>query len=185
MAPQPPTAFPQPYRAQPSPPHPGQPYPYQGQPPQYPGQPAQYQGQPSRSAPPQYAAQSQPYQGQPQQAPQPQTASGGQDPSYGAPQQPTGNALGRIAFFAAAAAVALQLLSTLLYPLMLRTGDYEAAGVLSTVFVILVVLVSIAAVVLAVIALRRPAARILPSIALGAAGSTVAVYLVGALSSLF
>lgn len=191
-APQPPAGFPQPSQGQTSQGQPGQPYPHQGQP--VPSQPAPGQAQPS--AAPQYPSQAPQYPGQAaQQAPhspqfpQTQPATAGQSPQYGAAQyggsQPSGNSLGRIAFFIAAGAVVLNLLSTLISPILFRTGSYDVAGSLSGVLAILVVLLSVAAVILALIALRGPGSKLFPAIALGAAGATFLGYALTWISNLF
>lgn len=191
-APQPPAAgYPQQYPGQPphaqpatpqSPPSAAPQYP--GQAPQYPGQAPQYPGQATQSqqAPPsQQFAQAQPVA--PGQAPQYGTAQYGAS-QYGA-SQPSGNPLGRIAFFAAAGAVVLNLLATLISPILFRAGSYDVAGSLSGVLTILVVLLSVVAVVLALIALRGPGSRLFPAIALGAAGSTFLSYALTWISNLF
>ncbi|MFK4761940.1 hypothetical protein ACI3KS_13465 [Microbacterium sp. ZW T5_45] len=194
-APQPPAAgYPQQYPGQPPHAQPATPQSPPSAAPQYPGQAPQYPGQATQSqqAPPsQQFAQAQPVA--PGQAPQYGTAQYGTaqygTAQYGASQygasQPSGNPLGRIAFFAAAGAVVLNLLATLISPILFRAGNYDVAGSLSGVLTILVVLLSVVAVVLALIALRGPGSRLFPAIALGAAGSTFLSYALTWISNLF
>ncbi|MFJ4175587.1 hypothetical protein [Microbacterium sp. NPDC089696] len=172
----------QPQGTPPMPPsHPGQQYAgqqYPGQ--QYPGQ--QYPGQ-------QYPGQ--PYAGQPQQgqaqypAPHaqgaPQYASGPPSaPGYpAAPGSPTapasGGALGRVAFVVALASLAVGLLVTLTFPLLVRSVGYSttAIGAVTSIGNGLVFVISIAAIVLGLMAVRRPKQQIFAGIAIGIAGSEI------------
>lgn len=115
-------------------------------------------------------------------------------PQYGTPQygaaaplhaDGTGNPLGRTAFLIAVAAAGLNLLMSLIFPFLFRSGAYDVAGALSTVVGIITLLGSVGAVVLSILALRRPAPHLLAAIALGVAGVGVVGQLAGFASPLF
>lgn len=160
--------------------------------PQYP-QPAAAQ-QPQAQATPQQPPYGQaPQYGQAAQHPQapqyPQRPAAPQQPPYAqaAPygQAPASdNPLGRTAFLIAVILGAVSALSLLITPILYSTGDYGVADMLSTVVRVLVLLGSVVALVIGIIALRRPEPRLLAAIAVGIAGSLVLSRLVNLLSSL-
>lgn len=97
-------------------------------------------------------------------------------PQYGAPQYGApapGNPLGRTAFLIAVITAGLGILSSLLMPLLYTSGNYDVATSLTTVIGVIVLLGGIAATVLSIVALRRPAPHLLAAIALGIAGTAV------------
>ncbi|MBW8761429.1 MAG: hypothetical protein JF592_02455 [Microbacterium sp.] len=108
-----------------------------------------------------------PSQGAPQYGAPPQ---GG--PQYGAPAAP-GNPLGRTAFLVAVVTGAIGILFSVITPFLYSSGNYDVADSLGTVIGILVLIGGIAAGVLSILALRRPAPHLLAAIALGIAGSVV------------
>lgn len=132
------------------------------------------QGAPAYGAPqhgaPQYSTptQSTPPYGAPQYgAPQ----HGAPAATYGAPA--SGNTLGRTAFIVAVATAGIGILFSVITPFLYTSGNYDVADSLGTVIGILVLLGGIAAAVLSILALRRPAPHLLAAIALGIAGSVV------------
>ncbi|MFT4258540.1 hypothetical protein [Microbacterium sp.] len=106
---------------------------------------------------------------------------------YGTPPQPTPgspapwaapapaptNPLGRTASIVATVVVGLALLSQLIFPLLIMSRAYDVADTVSLGFGVIVLLGSIVAVVLSILALQRPAPHLLAAIALGAAGSSL------------
>lgn len=170
----------QPQGTPPAPPqHPGlgyqapQPQPYPQQPQPYPqqGQPYPQQGQP-------YPQQGQPY---------PQAQPYAQNPSYpgAAPSAGTqGNGLGRTAFVIALVTLGIGLIVTFFTPLLYSSGGYAVADGLSTVIGVFVLLGNAAALVLGLIALRRPAPQVLAAIAIGIAGASITIRLFGWASTL-
>lgn len=100
-------------------------------------------------------------------------------PQYGAPPQggpqyaAPGNPLGRTAFLVAVVTGAIGILFSVITPFLYSSGNYDVADSLGTVIGILVLIGGIAAGVLSILALRRPAPHLLAAIALGIAGSVV------------
>lgn len=90
---------------------------------------------------------------------------------YGTPAP--GNPLGRTAFLVAVAAAGLGILFSVITPYLYTSGNYDIADSLGTVISILVLIGGVAAGVLSILALRRPAPHLLAAIALGIAGSVV------------
>lgn len=133
------------------------------------------QGAPRYGTPqgaPQYGAP----QGAPQGAPEygtPQYGAPQGTPQYGAAAPAYGNPLGRTAFLVAVGAGVIGILFSVITPFLYSSGNYDVADSLGTVIGILVLLGGIAAGVLSIIALRRPAPHLLAAIALGIAGSVV------------
>lgn len=109
--------------------------------------------------------------GSPQGTPQYGTPPQG-GPQYGAPAAP-GNPLGRTAFLVAVVTGAVGILFSVITPFLYSSGNYDVADSLGTVIGILVLIGGIAAGVLSILALRRPAPHLLAAIALGIAGSVV------------
>ncbi|WP_067195690.1 hypothetical protein [Microbacterium sp. XT11] len=127
--------------------------------------------------------------------PQPSGAPGQDAPGYPqpsgtspygspAPAPQPGNPLGRVAFLIAVIAFALGALVNLITPFLFASGNYDVADSLSTVVNILVLLGEVAALVLGLIALRRPEPRLLAAIAVGIAGAGVVIRLLGWASTL-
>lgn len=169
--------------------------------PQYPSQPqgfppAQPQGYPAGQpqSPQPQSPQPQSYQpqypAQPQYPTQPQ-ASG--QPPYG--QQPhgqsrpsgTGNSLARTAFIVALVVAAVGALQILSQPFVLASFGYDAGnwGVFSFIFAVILFLGSAAALVLGLIAARRPGGHLLAGIAIGVGGIQLIGIVLGWISSLF
>lgn len=175
----------QPHPAQPAQPYahhgtPGQPHSQPGQP--Y-GAPAQPYGAPSQP----YGAPSQPYgtPGQPYAQPGQPYAQPGQP--YGAPGQPyaqpgqqhapsqtaRSGALGRLAFLLAVVGAGMALIFQLLTPLMYMSMGFGIVDFLSNLVNLVVLGLAAIGLVLGIIAVQRPAPRLLAAIAVGVAGSTV------------
>ncbi|MBO9625727.1 MAG: hypothetical protein J7484_05055 [Microbacterium sp.] len=159
----------------------------------------QYPPQPTGAPAPQHVP-------APQHAPTPQGSGAPQypaAPAYGAPQYPaapaygapaaqygaaganvpygptaSGDTLGRTAFLIAIIAVGIGFLWSLATPFVIRSGNYDVVESVSNVSSILLVLAGAAALVTAIIALRRPAPHLMAAIAVGLAGSTLAGRLV-------
>jgi len=166
----------------------------QGTPAHYP--PAQPQGTPGGPQPygtPPYPVAPQPYGGPSSPAaPRPQPygsplAPGGSpfaaNAAGGAASAP-GNPLGRTAFLIAVISFAVGALVALVTPLLVVSGHFDLADALGTVVSILVLLGDVAALVLGIIALRRPEPRLLAAIAVGIAGAGVVVRVLSWASSL-
>ena len=176
-APQPPTA--QPYSPQ-------QPY-------QQPAQP--YQQQPY--AQPQSPALDGAPQGHPGAAPQhfgQQQAGGGYPgtgyPAAGYPARPAASskALGRTALIIALIAFAVGVLGSFLYPLLYGAFSYSSGfsyGIISGVTGFLVLVGSTVALILGLMAIRRPGSPVLAGIAIGIAASEIAGTVISWISSLF
>lgn len=128
------------------------------------------QGAPQYGAP-QGAPQGAPEYGAPQGTPQYGAPQG--TPQYGAAAPAYGNPLGRTAFLVAVGSGVIGVLFSVITPFLYSSGNYDVADSLGTVIGILVLLGGIAAGVLSIIALRRPAPHLLAAIALGIAGSVV------------
>lgn len=125
----------------------------------------QYPGQPQQSAPPQYP-------GQPFAAP-------------GQPAAPAGSGLGRVAFILSLVALAIGLLVTFALPLIIRSIPEPAAiGLFSAVGNGLVLIVSIAALIVGLMSMRRPRQQILAGIAIGISASAIAGIVISWLSNL-
>ncbi|HZU92935.1 MAG TPA: hypothetical protein VFF85_04870 [Microbacterium sp.] len=125
---------------------------------------------------PQYGTpQGAPQYGAPQGAPQgaPEYGAPQGTPQYGAAAPAYGNPLGRTAFLVAVGSGVIGILFSVITPFLYSSGNYDVADSLGTVIGILVLLGGIAAGVLSIIALRRPAPHLLAAIALGIAGSVV------------
>jgi hypothetical protein len=89
-----------------------------------------------------------------------------------------------VAFLIAVIAFALGTLTNLVTPFLFSSGNYDVADSLSTVVNILVLLGEIAALILGLVALRRPEPRLLAAIAVGIAGAGVVIRLLGWASTL-
>lgn len=115
------------------------------------------------SDPQQQPAQPQGYP--PQQYPQPQY-----------PQSPaqSGGSLGRVAFIVALVSLAIGLLVTLSFPLLARSvTDYSLIGVVSAIGNAIVLIASVVALILGLMAVRRPGQQILAGIAIGIGASSI------------
>lgn len=116
-------------------------------------QPAQPQGYPPQQYP-------QPQYSQPQQYPQSPAQSGG--------------SLGRVAFIVSLVSLAIGLLVTLSFPLLARSvADYSLIGVVSAIGNAIVLIASVAALILGLIAMRRTGQQILAGIAIGIGASAI------------
>lgn len=149
-------------------------------PPAYAPQPGYAQPGPAQPGPaqPGYA---QPVYAQPGQ-PQPVY------PAYGAQSAASpGNALGRIAFIVAAITFGIGLLGTLSIPFLYATIGYDPMIVgFATGGTNLITLIGFAAaLILGIVALRRPAPHVLAAIAVGIAGSGVIGTVVAWISTFF
>ena len=120
----------------------------------------QYPTSGQHSAAPQYAAPQQ-YPAQPQYAAQPQYPATSQHP---APR--TGNALGRVALIIALLSVGMRLLTSLLYPLVYPGADWTI-GAFTVGTTGIALLGYLTAMVLGVIAARRPGPHLWAGIAIG------------------
>ncbi|WP_341955681.1 hypothetical protein [Microbacterium sp. LWH13-1.2] len=170
----------QPY-AQPGQPYaqPGQPYAQSGQPYAHPGQPYTQPGQP-------YARPGQPYAQPGQPYARPGHPDGVAAAAY-APGQATARrsgGLGRTALVVAVSAVAIGLLWQLVTPFMYASVGF-GVDLLSNLVNLVVMAGAGVALVLGIIALRRPAPHLLPAIAIGVGGSTVIGTLVAWVSNVF
>ncbi|MFK0403127.1 hypothetical protein ACIQTT_12405 [Microbacterium sp. NPDC090225] len=179
--------------------------------PQYPAAPAY--GTPQQTAPqPPYGQQApQPQQayGQPQAQPYGQAAPQGayahpgaapyaatQQPAYGAnpaPARPAGstNALARVAFIIALAVAAIGALQVLIQPFLLSSIGYYSGygdggyGIFTLLFGVVTFLASAAALVLGLIAVRRPGGQVFAGVAIGVGGVQLLGIILGWISSLF
>ena len=163
--------------------------------PQYPSQPqgfppAQPQGYP--------AGQPQSYQPQSYQPQYPVQPHASGQPPYGqkpygqqphGPSRPsgTGNSLARTAFIVALVVAADGALQILSQPFVLASFGYDAGNweVFSFVFAVILFLGSAAALVLGLIAARRPGGHLLAGIAIGVGGIQLIGIVLGWISSLF
>ncbi|WP_311257980.1 hypothetical protein [Microbacterium sp. WCS2018Hpa-9] len=152
---------------------PGQPYAQSGQPYAQPGQPYAQPGQP-------YAQPGQPYA-------QPGQPYGVAAPPYaqGQATAPRSGGLGRTALVVAVSAVAIGLLWQLITPFLYASVGFGAVELLSNLVNLVVMAGAGAALVLGIIALRRPAPHLLAAIAIGVGGSTVLGTLVAWASNVF
>lgn len=98
-----------------------------------------------------------------------------------------GNSLGRAAFIVAVLTMAATLLMSLMLPLVYRSADFD--GVVLELYSGAMGLVglagSVVALILGIVALRRPGSPLLAGIAIGIAGSSILGTLVSWISSLF
>lgn len=146
--------------------------------------------------PPPYAGASQYPAGQPpypsgqQQYPTGQQHYPAAQPQYPGPgQTATGprNPLARVALIVALATFAVGLVISLFTPFAYRALDYSGAGlgVINALSGLVALGGSAAALILGIIAARRPGPRLLAGIAIGIAGTQIAGVVVGWFSSLF
>ena len=174
--------------------HPDQPQQAPGQP-QHPEQP-QPQPQPQQNQQPQQSQQylsQQPYRAQSypaaQSYPSAQQYPGQQYPgqSYpGAPTKAPGNGLGRLAFILSLASLAIGFLVALAFPVIIRTlQDTYAIGLVSAIGNGLVLVVAIVALILGLMAVRRPGSPIFAGIAIGVAATQIAEIVISWVSNLF
>lgn len=174
-----PQAAPQPPSAQPYPPqqYPQQPYPPQQQPAGAP------QGHPPAAAP--YPPSAQPYGSQ--QSAAPGYAAAGY-PAYAPKPAASGPALGRTALIIALVTFGIGLLATFLFPILYSTVGYSynlSYSLFNGVTSFLTIAGSAAALILGLIAIRRPGSPVLAGIAIGLAASEIAATVVSWISSLF
>jgi hypothetical protein len=151
----------------------------------------------SQQTPGQYPQVGQPYGAPGQQYPQAPQLPSQQYPQpplqpgrpYGAPALPGstagGNSLGRIAFIVALASLLVSTLAQLASPFLYSGGSFEVAGAISSVVNIVVVAACAAALVLGLVALRRPAPHLLAAIAIGIGGAGLVVRVVSWVSNQF
>lgn len=181
---------PQPSSAQPTPQYGAPQHPNAQQPPS--AQPAPQYGGPQYGAP----QQPNPQQPNPQQpnAPHPGAApySASQLGYTGAPSAPArpaaaGDQLGRTAFIVALAALGLSLILTLSGPFLWLSdvSSYSAYNVVSGFGNLLVLAAAATALVLGLLASRRPGSKLLPGIAIGIGGAQTVGIIFGWISSLF
>lgn len=144
---------------------------------------------PQPPAPQPYGAPQGQLAGQPYGAPQ------GQQP-YGlpaaqgytaAPAPGSANGLGRVAFIVAVITLAVTLLMTLAMPFVYRAVDFAPAafGLFNGAIGLVGLVGSVAALVLGLMAIRRPGSHLLAGIAIGIAGSSILGTIVGWISSTF
>jgi len=148
------------------------------QPPAQPyGTPPRDQGHPAPPPENQYSAQ--PQLGQPY---------GGQ-PYPGSPISPAtsaGTPLGRLAFIVALGALGIALIVTIAYPVIIRTlADTSSIGAFGAIGNGLVLIVAIVALILGLMAVRRPAQQVLAGIAIGISAAQITGILVAWISNLF
>lgn len=150
---------------------------------QQPAQPAQQgygqpQAQPSGQQTPQYPGASAPYGGYTQ-------------PSYGSAATRVGpagstNTLARAAFIIALAVAAIGALQVLIQPFLISSiGYYGGYGAVTLLFGIFSFLASAAALVLGLIAVRRPGGQVFAGIAIGVGAVQLLGVVLGWISSLF
>lgn len=155
--------------------------------PQYPAAQAPFpaqQNQARQNQAQQYPAQQYPVQQYP--------APGGQfhapsQPPYAAAPTSGSNPLARVALIVALATLALGLLFSLLTPFLLRMLDFSSTsyGLISGLSGLIALVGSVTALILGIVAARRPGQRLLVGIALGIAGAQVASVLSSWISGLF
>lgn len=156
--------------------------------PQYPGSPQNFPPTPQNFPP--SPQQQHPQQQSPQAAPPQYQTPQYQTQPYGQPNRPAsgpGNPLARTAFIIALAVAAVDALRLVLQPFVLTSFGYAAGGfgVYSFFFTVIVFLGSAAAVVLGVIALRRPGGHVFAGIAIGVGGVQLIGIVLSWISSLF
>lgn len=154
--------------------------------PQYSGQHAIPQGQPVERGPGQHPAPPHPGPQHPGQYPGQQSPPQHPGQQYPARQgSDAGGSLGRVAFIVALVALAIGLLVTLSFPFITRSlYDPSAIGAIGAVGNGFVLVASIAALVLGVVAVRRQEQRILAGIAIGISSSAIAGILLSWLANL-
>lgn len=165
---------------QPSVPPYGQPNPYVAQPPAGQPQPAQqpYQQQPYPAATPGYTQNPAPY-GQQAFVGAPQTYPGA------APSRPVSSAnLGRTALIIALVGFGLGLLRSMMYPLMYPLIGHGPIW-FTTMIDFVLLLVAVAALVVGLIAVRRPGPKVLAGIAIGIAAAQIASIVISGISNTF
>jgi len=125
----------------------------------------------------------QPY-GHPSHSPYPPAAQPSTGPWTPAPSG--SGSLGRVAFIVALASLAVGLLVTLTFPLLIRALSYDASaiGLIGAVGNGLVLVIAIVALILGILAVRRPGQQILAGIALGIASAEIVGILVAWISNL-
>lgn len=167
--------------------------------PQYPAAPP-YGQQAPQQAPAYGQQQAQPYgQAAPQGAyPHPGAASyaATQQPAYGASPAParaagSSNTLARVAFIIALAVAAIGALQVLIQPFLLSSIGYYSGygdggyGIFTLLFGVVTFLASAAALVLGLIAVRRPGGQVFAGVAIGVGGVQLLGIVLGWISSLF
>jgi len=167
--------------------------------PQYPAAPP-YGQQAPQQAPAYGQPQAQPYgQAAPQGGyPHPGAASyaAAQQPAYGASPAParaagSSNTLARVAFIIALAVAAIGALQVLIQPFLLSSIGYYSGygdggyGIFTLLFGVVTFLASAAALVLGLIAVRRPGGQVFAGVAIGVGGVQLLGIILGWISSLF
>jgi hypothetical protein len=167
--------------------------------PQYPAAPP-YGQQAPQQAPAYGQPQAQPYgQAAPQGAyPHPGAApyAATQQPAYGASPAParaagSSNTLARVAFIIALAVAAIGALQVLIQPFLLSSIGYYSGygdggyGIFTLLFGVVTFLASAAALVLGLIAVRRPGGQVFAGVAIGVGGVQLLGIVLGWISSLF
>ncbi len=162
--------------------------------------PAYGQQQAPQQAPAYSQPQAQPYgQAAPQGAyPHPGAASyaATQQPAYGASPAPalaagSSNTLARVAFIIALAVAAIGALQVLIQPFLLSSIGYYSGygdggyGIFTLLFGVVTFLASAAALVLGLIAVRRPGGQVFAGVAIGVGGVQLLGIILGWISSLF
>ena len=104
----------------------------------------------------------------------------------GAPAKAPGSGLGRLAFILALASLAVGFVVALAFPVIVRTlQDTYAIGLVSAMGNGLVHVVAIVALILGLMAVRRPGSPILAGIAIGIAATQIAGIVISWVSNLF
>lgn len=104
----------------------------------------------------------------------------------GAPAKTPGSGLGRLAFILSLASLAVGFVVALAFPVIVRTlQDTYAIGLVSAVGNGLVLVVAIVALILGLVAVRRPGSPILAGIAIGIAATQIAGIVISWVSNLF
>lgn len=104
----------------------------------------------------------------------------------GAPAKTPGSGLGRLAFILALASLAVGFVVALAFPVIVRTlQDTYAIGLVSAMGNGLVLVVAIVALILGLMAVRRPGSPILAGIAIGIAATQIAGIVISWVSNLF
>ena len=167
--------------------------------PQYPAAPP-YGQQAPQQAPAYGQQQAQPYgQAAPQGAythPGAASYAATQQPAYGASPAParaagSSNTLARVAFIIALAVAAIGALQVLIQPFLLSSIGYYSGygdggyGIFTLLFGVVTFLASAAALVLGLIAVRRPGGQVFAGVAIGVGGVQLLGIILGWISSLF
>ena len=104
----------------------------------------------------------------------------------GAPTKAAGSGLGRLAFILSLASLAVGFVVALAFPVIVRTlQDTYAIGLVSAMGNGLVLVVAIVALILGLMAVRRPGSPILAGIAIGIAATQIAGIVISWVSNLF